>query len=366
MLYDEGRLRKSRVHAAAGQEDQLSLVTLPTYIIQQIEVHGFDIICMNDMSGKIEYISESVQGMLGFSKQDLLERSVFRYIMFEDQRFIQSHLDLHAFPKEGQRYTVNIRNQSGRFIIFDMILYVFQLENKIKMLSILKNVTDKKQAEEVLIRSEKMSVAGQLAAGIAHEIRNPLTSLKGFTQLLQSGISNKEEYYQIMMDEIDKIIAITSELLFISKPMTNERDDQSVNAMLQDVITLLRTEANLYDIDIVIEQEEDIVVVCDCSQIKQVLINLIKNAIEEMKDGGLIHICVQQTETDCIISIRDQGQGISSHLIDKLKEPFFTTKKQGTGLGLMICQQIMDNHNGKIEIESTAGEGSTFHIYLPL
>ncbi len=138
----------------------------------------------------------------------------------------------------------------------------------------------------------KMSVAGQLAAGIAHEIRNPLTSLKGFLQLLQAGVNRKEEYYQIMVDEIEKMEAITSELLFISKPMTDNKDWENLPELIDDVITLLHPQAKLKNITIVQEGEDRLRLNCDRSQIKQVFINILKNAIEAMDNPGHIKVFI--------------------------------------------------------------------------
>ncbi|UOQ47727.1 ATP-binding protein [Gracilibacillus caseinilyticus] len=344
-------------------EQTIMLADLPKPILNKLETTGFDFICISDYAGKINYITSSIEKVLGFHKSQLMGKSVFRYIMREDQKYLRAYLDITTL--QDQKFFIHIRNQIGRFIIFEVAIQIMDWHGEKKILALAKDISDKKQAEEMLIRSEKMSIAGQLAAGIAHEIRNPLTSLKGFVQLLQGGITSKEEYYKIMIEEIDKINAITSELLFISKPMTDDKNNENVNDLLHDVMTLLRTQANLYDIDLVLEAEQDCLVLCDRSQIKQVFINLIKNAIEEMANGGMIHVLVELRGKECMIAIKDQGPGIPKHLIHKLKEPFFTTKKNGTGLGLMISNQIIDNHHGRLEIESEKGQGSTFKIFLP-
>lgn len=219
----------------------------------------------------------------------------------------------------------------------------------------------------MIVQSEKMSIAGQLAAGIAHEIRNPLTSLKGFLQLLQAGVNQKEIYYQIMIEEIEKIEMITSELLFISKPMTDEKKIESIHSMVMDVIMLLKSQAHLKNIEIEWSVDKDLHTYCDRSQIKQVLINIIKNAIEATDKVGVIKIEVQPSmDGDIEIDIIDEGPGISDDIIDKIGEPFFTTKKGGTGLGLMITKQILDQQNGKIFIVNSSEKGSTFRIVLPV
>ncbi|SER09476.1 two-component system, sporulation sensor kinase A [Gracilibacillus ureilyticus] len=338
---------------------------LPPEVLEVVERSGFDLITLSDFSGQITFVSESVEKVLGYSKDDLLGKSVFRYILQDDQKYVDQHFDRQSY--EPQKYYLHIRHQLGKYIIFESNISVVDFPNGEKqILAVSKDISDKKQAEEIFIRSEKMSIAGQLAAGIAHEIRNPLTSLRGFIQLLQAGMENKEAYYKIMMDEIDKINTITSELLFISKPMTDEKSEESVSEMVSDVITLLKTQANLYNIDLYLDVQDEVVIYCDRSQLKQVFINLIKNAIEEMTAGGEILTTIKKTVDTCVISIVDQGPGIPKHLIHKLKEPFFTTKKNGTGLGLMISNQIIENHHGFLKIESEKNVGSTFSIHLPI
>lgn len=216
-----------------------------------------------------------------------------------------------------------------------------------------------------MIRSEKMSVAGQLAAGIAHEIRNPLTSLKGFLQLLQAGVSREDAYHNIMVDEIEKMENITSELLFISKPMTDHKEMVKLPEMVEDVVTLLQPEAKLKNIEIKMKQISSQNVNCDRSQIKQVFINILKNAIEAMDAPGCIKISSQLQKQGMAIDISDEGPGIPEEIIHKLGEPFFTTKQNGTGLGLMITRQILERHEGKLEILQNEETGSTFKVILP-
>lgn len=218
----------------------------------------------------------------------------------------------------------------------------------------------------MIIQSEKMSVAGQLAAGIAHEIRNPLTSLKGFLQLLQTDVKQKEVYHQIMIEEIDKIEMITSELLYISRPLTDEKKLESVYSMIKDVTMLLGSQALLKSIQLEYSICEDLYVYCNRSQIKQVFINIIKNAIESMEKSGVITIKVRLTAHKMIeIDILDQGPGIPQGMMKKVGEPFFTTKESGTGLGLMISKQILENQHGRLRIVKSNESGSTFRITFP-
>ncbi|MBM7572131.1 ATP-binding protein [Aquibacillus albus] len=365
---DDNHLKKD-FHTESSTCKQLKpykLSNLPTNILDWIEEHGFDLVIICDVLGRVLYVSRSVNHMLGYDSDTLLGKQMLSYLPQNDQQLIKEWCQ--NTPNKSKKFTVSIRDVFGKYVWVESTIASIRDEetNCQLFISLYKDITDKREAEEMLIRSEKMSVAGQLAAGVAHEIRNPLTSLKGFVQLLQAGTTKKDEYYKIMIDEIDKINNITSELLFISKPMTDEKNWEKILAMINDVVTLFQSQARLYNIDLVVKSSEDREIYCDKTQIKQVLINLLKNAVEEMLDGGTIVVEVDYNDSLCIVSIIDEGPGIPEHIIHKLKEPFFTTKKDGTGLGLMISNKIVENHQGKIDIVRNKKKGSTFRITIPI
>ncbi|WP_077621871.1 ATP-binding protein [Sediminibacillus massiliensis] len=341
------------------------LAKLPENMLNWIEVNGYDLITICDLKGYLLYVSNSVQKILGYDAKELIGTKAMDYLSPYDQEMLS--VKLRNADVENQKCHLSIRNSYGKYIWVESVIgRLYDQENDIDLLvGVTKDMQDKKEAEEMMIRSEKMSVAGQLAAGVAHEIRNPLTSIKGFLQLLQAGIDRKQEYYKIMVEEIEKIETITSELLFISKPMTEARKLERLSDMLNDVILLLRSQAKLSNIEIHLELEDDQYIFCDRSQIKQVFINLIKNAVEAMEDGGNIVVRSATRESVCVIDIIDEGPGIPESILHKLKEPFFTTKKTGTGLGLMISNQIIEKHKGNLEILRNPEKGSTFRIVIP-
>src|SRR5690606_5088484 len=231
---------------------------------------------------------------------------------------------------------------------------------------IIRDISDRIKAEELMIKSEKLSIAGQLAAGIAHEIRNPLTAIKGFLQLFNDDFDGKQNYFDIIFSELNRIELILSELLLLAKPSEIKFKNKDIRTILRDVVTLLETQAILQNIQINIEfQNEESIITCDENQIKQVFINLIKNSIDAMENGGNIYIRSIVTQEFIYLLFIDEGCGIPKSILDRIGEPFYTTKEKGTGLGLMVSYNIIENHNGEIKVDSKENEGTTFEIMLP-
>jgi len=238
-----------------------------------------------------------------------------------------------------------------------------------------RDITDKKlmikelaESQERLRRSEKLSVVGELSASVAHEIRNPLTSLKGFVQLLQMEDEKHQFYYQIMLDELNRINHIVGELLLLAKPQALKVTTVAIQKVLFDVISLLSTEASLYNVQIEsVFPEEEMLIECEPNQLKQLFINLIKNSIEATQNGGTIWVSIAQFgDGQLSISIKDNGCGISNERLAKIGEPFYSSKEKGTGLGLTVSFKIVQAHKGTIHFDSQKNEGTSVHIKLPL
>ncbi|MEX2461014.1 MAG: ATP-binding protein [Paenibacillaceae bacterium] len=234
--------------------------------------------------------------------------------------------------------------------------------------SISRDITERRNTDELFRRSEKLSIVGQLAAGVAHEIRNPLTTLRGFVQLLHAKANGNQQHLDIMLSELDRINFIVSEFLILAKPQAINFQKRDLVFILQDIISLLASQANLNNIQFHFDFAPHIPLInCEENQLKQVFINIIKNGMESMPDGGEITIQIGNLATDDVmVRIVDQGCGISEDQLARLGEPFYTNKEAGTGLGLMVSQQIIANHKGSMHFESEIGKGTTVEIILPM
>ncbi|MCI3922190.1 PAS domain S-box protein [Paenibacillus sp. TRM 82003] len=234
---------------------------------------------------------------------------------------------------------------------------------------ILRDITERKKTEDLLLRSEKLTIAGQLAAGIGHEIRNPLTTLQGFLYLLPKSPEKQSQYLEIMKQELDRINLIAGELLLLAKPQAEIRKPVKMDAILNEVIELMRPEASLNDVEIVCADDfvGDAELICDKNQVKQVFINILKNAIESMSAGGAatVEMAVCPEAREVTVTLEDQGCGIPEERLRKIGEPFYSTKDKGTGLGMLVSYRIVESHSGRIDVESEIGKGTRIAVTFP-
>ncbi|XEC95440.1 ATP-binding protein [Paenibacillus tarimensis] len=317
--------------------------------------------------GEWKYVNRSGMKMFEADRpEQLIGKSVYAFLHPKHHK--ESRLRHIAMIPETTNGPIELEwfTVKGRLFHTEVVETMTSLTGMPAVQIIIRDITERKKNEELLINSEKLYVAGQLAAGIAHEIRNPLTSLKGFLQLITSGRDATKHYYDIMKSELNRIESIVSELLMLSKPQIYELSYRDARKIMEDTVILLEPQAILHDIELEASYDESPLWIYGVeNQIKQVFINVLKNAIEVMPEGGKIKIGCIKTEHEVMIRIEDQGPGISEEQLTRIGQPFYTTKVKGTGLGLMVSYKIVDNHQGRIQAYSQVGVGTTFEIVLP-
>ncbi|MFD2372150.1 EAL domain-containing protein [Brevibacillus sp. GCM10020057] len=229
------------------------------------------------------------------------------------------------------------------------------------------DITARKQVEEELRKSAALAAIGELAAGIAHEIRNPLTSIKGFFQLMKSG-QFKQEYSDIILSEFKNIETKLDELLLLAKPQAAKSEPTDLRALLQEVLIHLEREATLSNIEIKCEPSHESLMISGVRhQLKQLFVNLFHNAMEAMPGGGEILVRLERVDPDWVkVTIIDHGCGISKERLKRIGEPFFSTKEKGAGIGLTISHKIVKEHRGTIVFQSELNKGTTVEVSFPI
>ncbi|MBI4179341.1 GAF domain-containing protein [bacterium] len=235
---------------------------------------------------------------------------------------------------------------------------------------VFEDLTEILHAREMAERNERLAALGQLAAGVAHEIKNPLTSIKGFTQLLRKkkGDANfLDKYVALVSGEVDRLDRIVEQLLQLSRPKSAKLRKGDLREVVERVGTLVGPELGKKSVDLRVSMPPaPVEVMMDAPQIEQVILNIVLNAIESVPlRNGIIRITAEVHPNSVVLSIQDNGRGIKPEHLEKLFDPFFTTRRGGTGLGLSVSHRIVNDHNGRIFVTSEPGQGARFAVEFP-
>lgn len=326
-----------------------------------------------DTSSRLIDISDMACRVLGFSRQDAMNRSmddIFASVPLEHRLILRRIFDGKAVRNHAISWTNGLERYE---LLLDSNLLKDHAGNTVGGYVTFKDVTNLRSLEEQVQRSDRLAMIGQIAAGTAHEIRNPLTSIKGFLQVLRnkfivSGMEKEKSYTDIMLIEIDRINELVSEFLLLSKRKNVSFELVDVPTILKEILPIIENEAILHGIAVDYEESGDLPpVIADRELLKQVFLNIGKNGIEAMGEGGQLSFSAKadREERLLLVDIRDTGPGIPGHAIGQIFDPFFTTKTDGTGLGLSVCQRIVHDMGGSIRVSSGSG-GTSFTVGIPL
>ncbi|WP_427340057.1 two-component system sensor histidine kinase NtrB [Caloranaerobacter sp. DY30410] len=291
-------------------------------------------------------------------------------ILFTEYDKIEKILkDVLAFDKKVNIVTkCNSKDKTNIYVK----LFAYPLHNILNKIEgvviVLEDISEIRKLENQVRRAEKLSAVGQLASGIAHEIRNPLGIIKTISQTVIKDIEDAEikEGLEIIVHEVDRANMVIKGLLDFAKPNVNQIKNQSIDKLIKEVIMLTKKYAQQHDVKIIYTSEVDIEILIDSEKIKQAFINVIFNSVQAMPEGGYLNISLNIKDGWVKVSFEDNGTGIQRNELEKIFEPFYTTKDTGTGLGLAITHRIIDEHDGYIEVSSKPGTGTKFDIFLPI
>ncbi len=317
-------------------------------------------------------VSDRACQILGMDREHILNKSLDEiFATIPSQHKLVQRTILNGAVVRN--HAVSWTNNEERFeLLLDSNVLKDNQGNIVGAYVIFKDVTNMRSLEEMVQRSDRLAMIGQIAAGTAHEIRNPLTSIKGFLQVLRrtfevKGMEREQSFTVVMLEEINRINELVNEFLLLSKPKHISYERIDVTEVLRGILPIINNEAILYDVNLQYEASYHLPeVIADKELLKQVFLNVCKNGIEAMSDGGVLTISekVDTVERNVCIDIHDTGSGIPMFVIDKIFDPFFTTKDTGTGLGLSVCQRIIHDMGGTIRV-SSKGFGTTFTISIP-
>ena len=347
MLYEDGVLN---THISYGLDDDVAKLIRTT--------EGKPVVEAAAELGELTVIED-------FSADPRLEKREIPNVL------INSYLSIPLKDQNGVVGIVNIVNlPKGSFTkeLTDSLLTVGSLAAS--SIRNAKLYLELKQTQDQLIQSAKLASLGEMAAGIAHEVRNPLTSIRGYADLIYKSLPEDDkikDYSKVVVDEVKRLNNIVKNILDFARKVEPEVESTNLNDLVEGLIVLVEKDSSYNMVEIKLDLDPDLpAVMADSTQVKQVFLNLTQNAIQAMPDGGELVIASKRIPGQVEISFIDKGLGMPPEQIAKIFDPFFTTKDEGTGLGLSVSYRIIENHRGGIEVTSEVGAGTTFKVRLPV
>lgn len=322
-----------------------------------------DIICQTDLSGIVQYISPSIHTILGYQPEDMIGNNIWSLTHPEDMpRVLEENkraLNKGSYGKIEFRY----HKKNGSYVWLEAVGNPLWDEHG-AMVGIVfgtRDITERKHIEKEMARLDRLRLAGEMAATIGHEIRNPMTTVHGFLQMLRNEpeCSSFQAYFDLMIEELNATNSIITEFLSLAQNKAIYLKVQNLNSIVKNIYPLIAAEAIKSDKQVTIKLGDIADTGIDSNEIRQLILNLALNGLEAMEPGGTLQISTLMNNGQIVLAVKDQGKGIDPAIFDKLGTPFVTTKENGTGLGLAVCYSIADRHNATIDYR-TGSNGTTF------
>ncbi len=318
-----------------------------------------------DRKGCIQEINLTGASIIGLERFQLIGIPMYVYVVKSDLRLFLNHLRRCRRTTEKVFTELSLASRSGTPVQVQLLSVPYHSADGHNILykTIITDITERKQYERELARLDRLNLIGEMAAGIGHEVRNPLTTVRGFLQLYKDkeAFTKYKPSFDLMIDELDRVNSIITEFLSLAKTKTLVMETQNMNTILEKMFDLIQADAIVSDKYINMELGNIPDLSLNAREIRQLLLNFIRNGLEAMSPRGNLTIRTFTDGNEVVLSVQDQGHGIKSSVLEKIGTPFFTTKDNGTGLGLAVCYSIAARHNAVINIK-TGVTGTTFSV----
>jgi PAS domain S-box-containing protein len=325
-----------------------------------------------NLDGKIEYHNAAALKILGLNTHALEHQTYDGITSSLLQRRRLNHV-MESCASDLYREIELDCQDGGRLILQSSMTPVLSpTEGMLGVVEVFRNVTELRQLERQFKHAQHMASLGEMAAGVAHELRNPLGAIEGFARLLKNDLDreNLPRYSRLaekIVEGTGNLNYVVTNLLDYARPVHLEYSMFAINPMLCSMVELLTGAMRQHEVELLVQDvAQEVQFFGDQRQLRHVLLNLVKNGIEACEPGGEVSICFYQYQGEVAFHVSDTGSGISEEHVRKIFDPFFTTKHGGTGLGLSFCHKIIEAHGGELLVQSHPGRGTVFQVVLPL
>jgi two-component system sensor histidine kinase PilS (NtrC family) len=353
------QLQGARTQLAERETRLMALEAIYSAIVRSI-ASG---IVTTDEQGRVSYLNPAGEEITGFT-----DRALHGKPLQESLPALADALT-RATWSGRQRNEALLRGRDGRDRVVGWAASRLAAEGERGNVIVFQDLTDVRRMEEAVRRADRLAVVGGLAAGLAHEIRNPLAAMCGSIELLSlsPGLEGEERrLMEVVRSEGQRLEALVRDFLAFARPASPQLSQVDASQLVSETAEIFRQQAAARGLTLSVEADENLWVSVDANQVKQVLWNLLGNAADATGEGGRVSVRLRRQGNQALLEVEDSGAGIASEDLPRIFDPFFTTKARGTGLGLAIVHRVVEAHGGRIAVRSEPGSGTTFSLTLPL
>jgi len=363
--------------------------------LERLIEYAPDAIYINDLQGRFIDGNKQAEALIGYSKEELVGKSFFEVGIFP-REYLPKIEEAVAKNTRGEKYgpeEIELMRKDGERIFVEISAFPVPSGKKIEVIGIVRDITERKQlqkkleeyaqhleelveqrtkalkeAQEQLIKAERLAAIGQVAAMVGHDLRNPLASINSAVYYLKNRLATSADkkvmdMLKLIEESVEHANSIITDLLEYSREIKLEFTETTPKALAEEALSVVQIPEKIQVDDLTQDKPK---MKIDVEKMKRVFVNIIKNAVDAMPNGGKLTIAAREANGNVEISFTDTGKGMTKEVMDKIWTPFFTTKSRGMGLGLPICKRIVEAHGGKISVKSTVNKGTTFTVTIPI